>query len=389
MERQIMIRLFTTSSTIFVLILAAMLGVVGDIHGQMRNGSMMRGMPMMQPMVSPLMFSPTPTAAAPGTFTLNPFLSRTNFGVVGSPYSFNQSPSGPLMNPYQTAAMGALYGSGYGYGSYPMLGYGGGGYGGSYGPYSVPAYTRPSSSGYGGPYDRDKNAYPDGDQPAPRPPKPPRSGDSATPDEILSGRALNDILADLARLPVQSQASDPAPVPLNDEGLNHINVSRGAGNMAVLKRAGPIAWPAALTGSEFQERRERFAALARRAVAQLQADGHVDPVTVREVSGIADSLRAQLRGNSPGLSFEAHVEAKKFLNNLDAAVVALQQPDAESYFAGRYSLKARTVPELVHFLAENGLQFAPAMAGDEPAYMALYQALAAYRRAMRAASSAP
>jgi hypothetical protein len=44
-------------------------------------------------------------------------------------------------------------------------------------------------------------------------------------------------------------------------------------------------------------------------------------------------------------------------------------------------LKAKTVPELIKFMADRGLQFAPAVPGDENAYQALHSALAAYDRA--------
>ena len=40
--------------------------------------------------------------------------------------------------------------------------------------------------------------------------------------------------------------------------------------------------------------------------------------------------------------------------------------------------KGKTVPDLVSYMKNKGLSFAPAVAGQEPAYAALHQALAAY-----------
>jgi hypothetical protein len=49
-----------------------------------------------------------------------------------------------------------------------------------------------------------------------------------------------------------------------------------------------------------------------------------------------------------------------------------------NHFDGYWAPQARSVAELVQFMAEKGLRFAPAAPGDEPAYTALYHALAAY-----------
>ena len=77
-----------------------------------------------------------------------------------------------------------------------------------------------------------------------------------------------------------------------------------------------------------------------------------------------------------------YIEANTFINNLNDAIKALQQPDAGNYFTGKYALKAKTVPELVNFMTAQGLQFAPSTPGDEAAYAALQEALASYDRAV-------
>jgi hypothetical protein len=47
-----------------------------------------------------------------------------------------------------------------------------------------------------------------------------------------------------------------------------------------------------------------------------------------------------------------------------------------AYLSPSWVSKARDVAELVHFMSRSGLRFAPATPGDEPAYAALYRALA-------------
>jgi hypothetical protein len=55
------------------------------------------------------------------------------------------------------------------------------------------------------------------------------------------------------------------------------------------------------------------------------------------------------------------------------------------YFDNSWSSRGKTVTELVKFMSDNGLVFAPAAPGDEHAYRALYIALAAFDARMRLA----
>jgi hypothetical protein len=73
-----------------------------------------------------------------------------------------------------------------------------------------------------------------------------------------------------------------------------------------------------------------------------------------------------------------YVAAKNFLNNLGQAVTILSQPDAAKYVNGTYSAQGHTVEQLVAYMTQNGLQFAPAVAGQDGAYESLYQSLRAY-----------
>jgi hypothetical protein len=93
-----------------------------------------------------------------------------------------------------------------------------------------------------------------------------------------------------------------------------------------------------------------------------------------------DQLRTLLRQQAKGLSFQPYTEARDFLQRLDDGIVALGRPDAANYFNGTYDLKAQTVLGLVKQMTDRGLRFAPAAPGDEAAYAALREALAASDR---------
>jgi hypothetical protein len=210
-----------------------------------------------------------------------------------------------------------------------------------------------------------------------------RSRDNPPVSEVLSGKALNALLDDLRKLGAGGDSSKlpNALLPLDENGLQHINVTRGAGSVALLKHGGRLNWPDALTGAEFQQPRERLAALATEAVEQAARNGRVDPDTLRQTADEVDQLRTLLRRNIQGVSLPSYIEARHFLQSFDDALVALQQSDVAGHFTGGYALKAQTVRELVKQMTDNGLRFAPATPGDEAAYKMLREALAACDRA--------
>jgi hypothetical protein len=198
--------------------------------------------------------------------------------------------------------------------------------------------------------------------------------------EIWSGKALNDILADLRKGVGKVESGHSFQVPLDEDGLKRINVtsSKSGNNVGLLKNEGRLNWPAALSGPDFKMERERVATLAQKAVQQAEFNNQVDPGVIQQMTRDVDAIQKQLRRNGGDLPPSLYMEAKTFLNNLDDGVRALQQRDVGNYFNGKYTLKGKTVPDVVKYMVDQGLQFAPAVPGDEAAYAALHQALAAY-----------
>jgi hypothetical protein len=213
-----------------------------------------------------------------------------------------------------------------------------------------------------------------------------RSLNNPPVSEIWSGKALNDVLADLRPVLLQSDPANlrPVLVPLDEDGLKHINVTRGAGNIALLKNQGRLTWPAALQDPVFRLEREKLTAQALEAVRQAKSYGLVDRGTILEMTAGLERLDQQLERKVRDVSAALYIESKAFLNHFAAAITALRQEDVGSYFTGKYTLQTRNVPELVAHLTEQGLLFAPALPGDQAAYTVLHDALAAYDKAVRA-----
>jgi hypothetical protein len=200
--------------------------------------------------------------------------------------------------------------------------------------------------------------------------------------EIWSAKALNDLLAELQKQSakgVMTTYRGPKE-PLDQEQLKLINVTSAnrGGNIGLLKNGGRLSWPLALTGPEFKEDRDRLSTMALDAVKEAEFNNRVDAGSLRTMNEDLDRIQKQLSRMVGDVPTAQYIEGKRFLSNLADALKVMGQPDAASYINRKYAAKGKTVPDLVKYMTENGLQFAPAVSGDEAAYVALQRALASY-----------
>jgi hypothetical protein len=190
--------------------------------------------------------------------------------------------------------------------------------------------------------------------------------------EIWSARSLNDLLP---LVQYQCRRAVRPALPLSSEVLEHINLTtRSGGNLGLLKSKGQLSWPWALRQPTYAAARTRLAALLPKAVNQARSDGQVDSAVLRamnvEVAGLGDTLKQ----TGKVLAAPEYIEAKRFLSDLEGAVKALGQDDVGDNF-DHNEFQGKTVADLIDYMMAHGLQFAPAVVGDEPAYTALHQAL--------------
>jgi hypothetical protein len=208
--------------------------------------------------------------------------------------------------------------------------------------------------------------------------------------EILSGRALNTLLQDLVR---QSPGATAPATPLNQQLLERINVTPcGTSTVGVLKSVrdtGTLSWPLPLRGAAYEDETGELDDLADEAVSAVQDGDQPDADALGDMLEDVGVLRDKVSRNRDALTPSEEVQAKRFLGELEAALRALQQPHAAPALSGELAAEGRTVPELSRFMAANGLVFSPAVAGDEAAYQALYDALVAYRDALQGPGSRP
>jgi hypothetical protein len=202
--------------------------------------------------------------------------------------------------------------------------------------------------------------------------------------EIWSGQALNMLLTDIQKkLGKESEFKGPQIV-VDEDTLRHLNVTgaKDRGNPGLLKNEGRLSWPLALRGPQFKTDRDMLNDMTPAVYDQAIA-GRVDAGTLESMTKAVKRLHQLLADNIKDLTPAQYSESRRFLGDFDDALALLRQPGAGEYFTSK-APKGKTIGDLVQHMSLKGLQFAPAVAGDEGAYVAIHRALAAYDSAANA-----
>jgi len=194
-------------------------------------------------------------------------------------------------------------------------------------------------------------------------------------NQTTSATALNILLTDLQGL--QTQKVRGPDVTIDPAILASINVivSGNNGNIGALKHEGRIQWPATLRSPEFDFERQRIDASISKAVDKAIK---AEPVDLADLNAALASMHSRLAAKIQEMPAPEYIRAKRLLNELDDAVKLLRQPDAGNYFNQTYAAQGQTVAQLVQSMTRRDLRFAPAVPGDEAAYLVLQRALAEY-----------
>jgi hypothetical protein len=201
--------------------------------------------------------------------------------------------------------------------------------------------------------------------------------------EVWSGRSLNTLLRHL--IAQQGQGVRGPLVPLNEDTLKSINLTPGdsRANAGLLKDSAGLQWPQPLQAEIFKEPREDLNRRLKEAVNTVRSgNGTPDPATINDLDADLKRLQETLDANVSALSLDQYIEANRYLRQVGNAVTALKDRNVSNYLNGSWSAKARNVAELVKYMADKGLWFAPATPGEEAAYLALYHSLAAFDAGM-------
>ena len=201
--------------------------------------------------------------------------------------------------------------------------------------------------------------------------------------EVWSGKSLNVLLSNaIAR---QSRGVRGPTVPVSEDVLKSVNPTAGdtRGNIGLLKDNGNLQWPQGLQGEAFKEAREDLSRRMKQAVQTITAGNKSpDESTLSDMQADLKRLNETADGSVNVLSPDQYIEAKRYLGQVGNAVTALRDRNVSNYFNENWRIRGKSVAEVVKFMADKGLWFAPATPGDESAYLALYHALAAFDAGM-------
>jgi len=200
-----------------------------------------------------------------------------------------------------------------------------------------------------------------------------------TPGEIARGETLNTMMPVIADLSLKG-VSGP-PIQLDPDVVRAVNVTLGgqtAGNIAslgMLKNVSELDWPIPVQGPK----QVKLAALLPALVSEAMS-GKIKAKTYNTVKTAITAVQEDQRTkfHKEEIDGGEYLIGKRFLDSLDQSVKALQMPGTRRVLNGSYSARGNNVPELVSNMSGQGLVFAPANAGDEPAYQALHTAFVSY-----------
>jgi len=210
-------------------------------------------------------------------------------------------------------------------------------------------------------------------------------GPNVPPGEIWSGTALNALMDEADQLQLKG-VSGP-DIPLDAKVLQNINVGpkgTGGGSGGLIKQLpenGTLRWPLAFRTEPFKTEVQRDVDKINDNLATAVADAkneHTDASVMAELRDARERLAEKLKENSPDLPMDQYIDARRFLDNLGGAIRLLKESNAGKYLGGDLAATGKTVKDLVKYMKGHGLEFKPAVDGQENEYVSLHHALAAY-----------
>lgn len=196
-----------------------------------------------------------------------------------------------------------------------------------------------------------------------------------TPGEIASGEAFNILLPMLNDM--ANHGVFGAPIPISPGVLDKINVTVpfSGGSAGVLKGGGKLDFPLVLQG----ETSQRLNNEVQQAVAMLSS-GTLDFKFYQVIRADMDKLRLEHKKkfHKEEIDGGSYLIGTRYLDSLEGSIKVLEQPNAAKLFDGTYKASGSNVQELVQNMTKQGLTFAPAIPGDEPAYTSLYNSMVTF-----------
>jgi hypothetical protein len=200
---------------------------------------------------------------------------------------------------------------------------------------------------------------------------------NSLPGEVTSGKALNLMLDDLSKFPGKKISLEPLPVVENV--LTHLNVTKTNFGMGLLRNEGKVVWPSALQDAK---QRQDMDKQLQKLVKEANG-GRIDNNVIKDVRTEIDRMGEELIKKVNEIPTAPYLDAKRFLKDLYESTRAIEQGEASTQTKfQRFVEGGRSVQEVADYMIKEGLKFGPAAAADEAAYRAVHSSLASYDIAM-------
>ena len=199
-----------------------------------------------------------------------------------------------------------------------------------------------------------------------------------SPDDLASGKALNDLLAAIQGWEAKGVKAETPFLP--PDALAKVVVTGGPPADALnLLRTGKVNFPPALQAPDLDAIRAAIERDAAAAAEQARAGKKVDPVLADRIADAARRLKTKaaplLRGET---GFDDATAAVGSLNRLEAAARFLKSPDANGLFVPAWQAVGATLSDLSKYMGRFKLRFGPAAPGDEGVYAAVHRGMVGY-----------
>jgi hypothetical protein len=194
---------------------------------------------------------------------------------------------------------------------------------------------------------------------------------------VLAGEALNALVLDIDRR--SANGKEGLAVVLGARALGQIRLT-SLGDVFLRSYSEPKwKWPVELMGPAYAEERKRFESLVADAVKRARGNKKLRPGALQELTRSLRKLGSMLRDRADEYPPATYVFARRYLADLQASLDSLSSPAvlAQAWKSARG--RGSSVGELLRYMSEENLLFAPAAPGEEAAYLMLHAGLTTYR----------
>jgi hypothetical protein len=205
-----------------------------------------------------------------------------------------------------------------------------------------------------------------------------RLRENPTESDLMTGDALNALLQDLTAPKISPSTLMHTRIPLSVQLVQRVPLQYPTLGGTISLRALTVTegWPLALRGDEFALERKGYLREVDHVLEQI-TQGKLMPEAVKSLKQAIDWLQTKVDATIPQSDLKSYLQAKNFIKELSECARMLQSQVVEKVIARLERYPGTTVAELLEFMVENNLQFAPAseLGGEREVYRQLYPLL--------------